>query len=138
MCVVGRATITNGDEMTVIDLDTRRGFLELQRVEAIASDAAQILMGDLYIFDWYAGASIDANVYMDGNLVQLHMYINTEVFKLIIDSDGLGDYWQLRPQNDDIGDSTYFKLSALTPQKLIHAFHRFNRPALGKLWLRIV
>jgi len=135
---VGRATIKNGDEMTVIDLDTRRGLLELQRVETIASDAAQILIGDLSIFDWYAEATIDANVYMDGNLVQLHMHINKEVFKLIIDSDGLGDYWQLRPQYDDIGDSTYFKLSALTSQKLVHAFHRFNRPALGKLWLSLV
>lgn len=124
--------------MTVIDLNTRRGFLELQRVETIASNAAQILIGDLSIFDWYAGASIDAKIYMDGNLVQLHMRINNDVFKLIIDSDGLGDYWQLRPQYDDIGDSTYYKLSALTPQKLVHSFHSFNRPALGKLWLRIV
>ena len=124
--------------MTVIDLDARRGLWELERVETIASETAQMLMADLSIFDWYAGATIDANVYMDGNLVQLHMHIKKEVFKLIIDSDGLGDYWQLRPQYDDIGDSTYFKLSALTPQKLVHAFHRFNRPALGKLWLSLV
>lgn len=115
---MGRETITNGDEMTVIDLDTRRGFLELQRLETIASDAAQILIGDLSIFDWYAGVSIDANVYMDGNLVKLHVHINKEVFKLIVNSEGLGDYWQLRPQYDDIGDSTYFKLSALTPKNL--------------------
>lgn len=124
--------------MTVIDLNTRRGCWELERVETIASETAQMLMADLSIFDWYAGATIDTDVYIDGNLVQLHLHVNNEVFKLVVDSDCLGNYWQLRAQYDDIGDSTYVQLSSITAHNLASAFHRFNRPALGKLWLSLV